>query len=103
MENLTLNELRVMSALDCKERYGLEIIKSLKEEKITIYLGSLYNVLSRLEKKDFVESHWGDDTDGRNGSRRRYYKLTGNGARVLANEKSSLSRLWGTQVTPVLT
>lgn len=93
---LTLNELKVLSALLFRERYGLEIIKTIKEESgKTVLLGTLYNLLSRLEKNGLVESRWGDEKDDeRGGNRRRYYHITGLGERVLSSERNALQALW---------
>ena len=95
-DKLTLNEVKVLSAIQFKEMYGLEIIKTVKEEaNTTFYIGTLYNLLSRMEKKGYVESRWGDDEDdGRGGARRRYYNLTGAGASVLNAQKEGLIKLW---------
>jgi len=41
--------------------------------------GTVYPVLDRLEQAGWVESHWEDSND-RSGPRRRYYRLTGEGA-----------------------
>lgn len=94
-DKLTINEMKVLSALFFKERYGYEIVKIVKEESnTTIYLGTLYNLLSRLEKKGYVESYWGDATEDRGNNRRRYYRLTGLGEKVLNSQKKSLLSLW---------
>jgi PadR family transcriptional regulator, regulatory protein PadR len=94
--NLTLNEVKVLSTLLAGEKYGLEIIKTVKEEaQSTIFLGSLYNLLSRLDKKGFVECRWGDETSERGGDRRKYYKITGLGATTVRAEQRSLTSLWG--------
>lgn len=97
MDNkLTINEVKVLSAIRIKEKYGLEIIKTIKEDaNTTIFLGTLYNLLSRMEKKGYVESRWGDDDEERGGARRRYYKLTGLGEKVLVSQQEALLNLWG--------
>ena len=51
--------------------------------------------LSRMEKKGYVDSRWGDDTEERSGARKRYYRLTGLGERVLNIQQESLLLLWG--------
>ena len=95
-DKLTINEVKVLSALRFKERYGLEIIKTIKEDaKTTIFLGTLYNLLSRMAKRGYLESRWGDETEERGGARRRYYRLTGLGERVLNAQQESLLSLWG--------
>ena len=41
---------------------------------------SLYTSLKRLESQGFVESYWGDETQG---ARRKYYRVTEEGMREL--------------------
>lgn len=81
-----LEEL-IMTALLNHELYGLQIARAIEEvsngEK-KIGVGSLYPKLHKLEKKGYINSHWGDDRpEERNGARRKYYKLTGLGSDVL--------------------
>ncbi len=82
----SLEEL-IMTALLNHELYGLQIAKAIEEvsngEK-KIGVGSLYPKLHKLEKKGYIQSHWGEDRpEERNGARRKYYKLTGLGSDVL--------------------
>lgn len=56
--------------------YGYEIsknIRELSEEKYIIKETTLYSAFSRLEKNGYIESFFGDET---NGKRRTYYKIT---------------------------
>ncbi len=92
---MTANELKVLSVLSIREQYGLEIIKTVhKETKTTLSLGTLYNLMNRLEKKGFVESRLADETEERGGNRRRYYAITGKGARAVETERAGLQALW---------
>jgi len=98
-KNLGINETRILSALLFGEKYGLEIIATLKKETGKgISLGGLYTTMHRLEKKGFVKSRWGESTAERGGNRRKYYRLTGTGERVLRDVKQSLSPLWNWEV-----
>lgn len=93
--NLGLNDVKVLSSLLFKPKYGLEIIEDTKEESDTaISLGSLYNTLHRLEKNAYVKSKWGEQTAERGGNRRRYYELTGLGEKALRDVQTSLQALW---------
>ncbi len=93
--DLGLNEVTVLSALLFKEKYGLEIIESIKEETgDNISLGGLYTTLNRLEKKGYVKGRWGEATAERGGNRRKYYRLTGAGERVLRDVNATLTVLW---------
>lgn len=59
--------------------YGYEIsrkIRELSEEKYVIKETTLYSAFTRLERKGYVESFYGDET---NGKRRTYYKITESG------------------------
>jgi len=95
-KNATLNQVYVLSALVGTDRYGLDIIKAVKEQSNTkIILGSLYNILSKLEREGFVESYWGKQTSERGGNRRKYYKITGAGEGYLHQVQSGLSNMWG--------
>ena len=94
--NLTINDLKVLSVLSHGEKYGLEIMKEVKErEGGKLNLGSLYNVMNRLERKGFVKSKWGEETSGRGGNRRKYYKITGAGEAALNQQKGFFKRIWG--------
>lgn len=56
--------------------YGYEISKQIKEisgEKYIIKETTLYSAFTRLEKNGYVESFYGNET---NGKRRTYYKIT---------------------------
>ncbi len=93
--NLSLNEAKIMSALIFGEKYGLEIIDSVERDTgKSISLGGLYTTLHRLEKKGYLKSRWGEATAERGGNRRRYYRLTGKGEKVLKEVRESLSPLW---------
>jgi PadR family transcriptional regulator, regulatory protein PadR len=101
-DNLGINELRVLSTLMGKEKYGLEIIRFVKDETgKELSLGGLYTTLHRLEKKGYVNGRHGEATAERGGNRRKYYKLTGTGQKVLADARQSLSPLWGLGVQGV--
>lgn len=95
-DNLTVNQLRVLSSLVGGDKYGLEIIKSIEEEGGgKLYLGTLYNLMNSLEKKGYVKSRWGETTNERGGNRRKYYEITGSGKKVLEETRLSLLNLWG--------
>ena len=74
----------VLTALLGRELYGLEILDQLNLERPSeLKFGSLYPALNRLEKKGLVSWEWGDEVDESGGARRKYYKVTGLGARSL--------------------
>jgi PadR family transcriptional regulator PadR len=84
---LSSQEELVLAALRGRERYGLEIIKTIEEAsggKRKLGFGSLYPTLHKLEREGLVKSRWGEDRpEERGGARRRYYQITGLGERAL--------------------
>lgn len=80
-------EESILTILNEHELYGLQIIGALEQGsggKLKLGIGTLYPTLRRLEKKGFVQARWGDETpEERGGARRRYYKATSTGAKVL--------------------
>ena len=75
----------LLAVLLGRELYGLEILDQLNLDRPTSKLkfGSLYPALNRLEKKGLVSWKWGDEVDESGGARRKYYKVTGLGAKTL--------------------
>ncbi|MEM8938613.1 MAG: PadR family transcriptional regulator [Bacteroidota bacterium] len=88
--NLTMQEMKILSALSTQEMYGYQILKEIKSK---ILLGSLYNSLKTMERKGFVESYWGDEAG--QGGRRKYYRITALGDEVFENTKNELIPLFG--------
>lgn len=63
------------------EFYGLELI-----EKSGVQGGALYPMLAKLERQGWVSSRWEDIDEAAEGRRRRrYYRLTADGARQAAS------------------
>ncbi len=93
-KEITQNELKTLSAILDQDMYGLQIVKTIEESKSKLSLGTLYNVLRRLEKKGLVESYWSEETDERGGNRRRYYKITGSGKEAVKDAQIGFSKLW---------
>ncbi|MBC7960492.1 MAG: PadR family transcriptional regulator [Vallitaleaceae bacterium] len=59
-----------------KDRYGYEISKEVASrtgQRFEIKEATLYAVFQRLEKKEMIESYYGDFTHG---GKRRYYRIT---------------------------
>ena len=75
----------ILTVLLGRELYGLEILDQLNLERPInpLKFGSLYPALNRLEKKGLVAWKWGDEVDESGGARRKYYKVTGLGAKSL--------------------
>lgn len=66
----------VLCTLKDHDSYGYEILKNIASTSNGEYEmkePSLYTSLKRLEKQGFVQSYWGDETQG---ARRKYYRMT---------------------------
>ena len=83
--SLTPNQEIILSALRFRKRYGLEIMEAIeKSGGKQIGFNSLYPNLTKLEKKGFVKSEWGDEApEEHTGARRKYYQITGTGVQAL--------------------
>jgi DNA-binding PadR family transcriptional regulator len=71
------------------DAYGVRIAEMLAQSanrKLT--LATIHKALERLEAKGFVASHLGDPTPVRGGRAKRYFRVTGEGRRVLRKELS---------------
>lgn len=96
----------ILTVLLGRELYGLAILDQLNLNRPIneLKFGSLYPALNRLEKKGLVSWRWGDEVDDSGGARRKYYKITGLGARslqvvrdyrlTLAQRLESTSMMW---------
>ena len=61
------------------DSYGYEIIKTLflrSGQRYELKEPSLYTSLRRLEKQGYIESYWGNESQG---GRRKYYHLSDSG------------------------
>lgn len=73
----------ILKILSSGDSYGYEILKSiatLSKGEYEMKEPSLYTSLKRLESQGFVESYWGNETQG---ARRKYYRMTPEGLREL--------------------
>jgi len=97
--SMTLNQLHVLNSLDGQDRYGLEIMRHLKaEHNISLILGSLYNVLGKLERDGLVESYFGEATEARGGRRKRFYRISALGERSLQEVRLQLQSSFNFQI-----
>ena len=92
---LTANDLKVLSALHTEmELYGLQIKNAVDSSGAHLYLGSLYNLLARLEAQNLVESRSGESTEKRGEHKRRYYRLTDLGKSAVDQYQRQFLKLW---------
>lgn len=78
-----------------KDAYGVAIKKDLeKRSKRKVSLGAMRTALKRLEKKGLLVSEFGEVTAVRGGKRKRYFKVTPYGKKVLEQVMETRKRLW---------
>ncbi len=82
-------ELLILSLLAHGPRHGYElskVIESRSRGAVRFNVASLYPLLYKLERRGWVQARWVEKPRQR---RRRYYRLTAEGRRVLAAERRS--------------
>jgi transcriptional regulator len=80
-------ELLVLSLLEDRQRHGYEIgrlIDLRSHGALRFNVASLYPLLYRLEKRGWIRGRWIEKAGQR---RRRFYRLTPAGRRVLAQQR----------------
>src|SRR3982750_2812387 len=80
-------ELLILSLVESRERHGYDIAQMIERESegtLTFYAASLYPLLYRLEKREWLTGRWMVS----NGRRRRMYRITPAGKKVLATQRS---------------
>ena len=90
-------ELLVLSVLEGRPRHGYELGKLITTKSggaLTFHLDSLYPLLYRLEERGWIKGAWVEREGER---RRRYYRLTPAGRRVLAAHRQT----WETFVAAI--
>lgn len=83
-------ELVILSLLAGRARHGYELasmIESRSENALSFHVASIYPMLYRLEAKGWVAGRWVEKAGER---RRRYYRLTPLGRKMLADQR----RIW---------
>lgn len=90
-------ELLILSLIDTRGRHGYEISKMIEQRsngELRFNAASLYPLLYRLEKRGWIEGRWVEKANQR---RRRYYRATAAGRKVLREQRST----WKTFVASV--
>ena len=97
-------ELLLLSLLEAVPRHGYEIgklIEQRSEGTLRFHAASLYPLLYRLEKRNWIQGGWVEKSGQR---RRRYYRLTAPGRKVLASQRQgwqtfveAISRITGVE------
>ncbi len=80
-------ELLILSLVEAVARHGYEISKLIEQQSdgaLRFHAASLYPLLYRLENRGWIQGRW-VEKDGQR--RRRYYRLTPQGRKVLAAQR----------------
>ena len=80
-------ELLILSLVEGRARHGYEIgklIESRSRAALSFQTASLYPLLYRLEARGWIEGRWVEKAGQR---RRRYYRLTAEGRKVLPAQR----------------
>ena len=86
MKSMTGQAFFVLTALADGPRHGYGIVREvveLSQGRVKLKIGSLYGVLDRLAAEGLIEP---DREEAHDGRLRRYYRLTHDGRRALAEE-----------------
>ena len=90
-------ELLILSLVEARPRHGYEISKMIESRSsgdLRFNAASLYPLLYRLEQRGWMEGRWVEKANQR---KRRYYRITAAGRKVLREKQST----WQAFVTAV--
>src|SRR5580765_3638601 len=79
----------ILALLEHEPRHGYELSKLIESRSrgvVTLHVASLYPLLYRLEKRGWISGRWVEKAGQR---RRRYYRLTAAGTKVLEGQRKS--------------
>jgi transcriptional regulator len=86
-------ELMVLSAIERRARHGYEIAKLIDAQSdgvLRFHIASLYPMLYRMERRGWIDGKWIEKAGQR---RRRYYRLTPEGRKILAEQRHTWREL----------
>jgi PadR family transcriptional regulator, regulatory protein PadR len=81
-------ELLVLAVIEARPRHGYEIARLIEERSegaVTFHAASLYPLLYRLAQRGWIVGRWVEKEGER---RRRYYRVTPAGRKILAEQRS---------------
>ncbi len=81
-------ELLILALVEERPRHGYEIARLIEQRSdgaLSFHVASLYPTLYRLEDKNLIEGRWVEKAGVR---RRRYYRITAAGRKMLASQRS---------------
>ena len=82
-------ELMILSIVEARPRHGYEISKLIETRSaghLKFNIASLYPLLYRLEERGWLHGKWVEKAGER---RRRFYRVTTEGRRVLAQQRKT--------------
>lgn len=85
-------ELIILALLEARARHGYEISQIIEQRSngtVRFKVASLYPLLYRLERRGWIVGQWVEKEGQR---RRRYYRLTRAGRKVLAEQRQGWLR-----------
>ncbi len=86
-------DLMILAVLEERHRHGYEIAKMIDDRSngvLRFHVGSLYPMLYRMERRGWIDGRWIEKAGQR---RRRYYRLTPAGRKVLVDQRGSWHEL----------
>lgn len=81
-------EFLILSLVETRARHGYDIAQLIDQRSggnVTFHAASLYPLLYKLEKRGWIEGRWTEKAGER---RRRVYRITREGRKVLAAQRS---------------
>jgi|SRR5829696_775823 PadR family transcriptional regulator, regulatory protein PadR len=86
-------DLIILAVLEQRARHGYEIAKLIDDRSggvLRFHVASLYPMLYRMERRGWIDGKWIEKSGQR---RRRYYRLTPQGKKVLLEQRTSWHEL----------
>jgi transcriptional regulator len=86
-------ELMVLAALESRARHGYDVARLIDDRSggvLRFHVASLYPMLYRIERRGWIDGKWIEKAGQR---RRRYYRITPAGRKVLAAQRESWREL----------
>ena len=84
-------QILILALLEERDRHGYELAKLIDSRSggaLKFHVASLYPTLYRLERRGFIQGRWVEKAGTR---RRRFYRLTAAGQKVLDAQRRSWS------------
>ena len=82
-------EMLILALVEDRPRHGYEIAKLIDQRSdgvLQFHVASLYPLLYRLENRGLIKGRWVEKAGQR---RRRFYKLTAAGQKILAQQRQT--------------